>query len=344
MSKKLRLGLIGAGKMVKIHAENIVYSVPNAELTAISVVNLTADKEAWIKNLGIPSVVRNPEDIINSSEIDAVLICGITATHADLTIAAAKAGKHIFCEKPVDLSVEKVKLAIAEVKKNVVKLQVGFNRRFSHNFRRICELSKAGKIGQIHMVKIISRDPAPPPLSYIPVSGGIFLDQMVHDFDMARFLAGSEITEVYAAGAVLIDPEIGKLGDVDTALVTIKFSNGAIGIIENSRQAVYGYDQRLEVFGSKGLLRAENDIPNTVKLSTKDGVQGDGPTPIWYERYRAAFVAEIKSFVDVVQNNKPVEVTGEDGLASMYAAIAAGKSLREKRTVTIEEIISEGGK
>jgi myo-inositol 2-dehydrogenase/D-chiro-inositol 1-dehydrogenase len=342
MAEKLKLGVIGAGRIGKLHVENIATSIPNAQIVAIADVNMTPQMEAWAKNLGIGVVSKKPEDVINSPKVEAVMICSSTATHADFTIAAAKAGKHIFCEKPIDMDVEKVKLALMEVKKAGVKLQVGFNRRFDHNFRRIRDLSKAGEIGAIHIIKITSRDPAPPPASYVKVSGGIFLDMMIHDFDMARFQAGSEITEVYAAGAVLVDPEIGKAGDIDTALVTLKFANGAIGVIDNSRQAVYGYDQRLEVFGSKGAARAENDTPSTVTLSTKDAVIGDKPLYFFLERYKGAFVAEVESFIDAVQNNKPVEVTGEDGLFDMYAALAAGLSLKEKRPVAISELL--GGK
>jgi myo-inositol 2-dehydrogenase/D-chiro-inositol 1-dehydrogenase len=188
------------------------------------------------------------------------------------------------------------------------------------------------------MVKISSRDPAPPPPAYVAVSGGIFLDMMIHDFDMARFQAGSEITEVYAAGAVLVDPEIGKAGDVDTAMVTLKFANGAIGVIDNSRKAVYGYDQRVEVFGSKGAALAENDLPNTVKLYNEGGVTGEKPLYFFLERYKDAFVNEMVSFTDAVLDDKAVAVSGEDGLEDMYAALAAGKSLREKRPVAVSEV------
>jgi myo-inositol 2-dehydrogenase/D-chiro-inositol 1-dehydrogenase len=210
--------------------------------------------------------------------------------------------------------------------------------RFDHNFARIREYILGGGIGEVHLVKITSRDPAPPPPSYVAVSGGIFLDMMIHDFDMARFQAGSEITEVYAAGAVLVDPEIGNAGDVDTALVTLKFANGALGVIDNSRKAAYGYDQRVEVFGSKGAAIAENDLPNTVKLYNKAGVTGEKPLYFFLERYKAAFIGELASFTAAVLDNKPPEVTGEDGLADMYAALAAGKSLREKRPVAVDEI------
>jgi myo-inositol 2-dehydrogenase/D-chiro-inositol 1-dehydrogenase len=244
----------------------------------------------------------------------------------------------LFCEKPIDLSVPKVKAALEAVKKAGKKLQIGFNRRFDHNFRRIRELTLAGEVGDVHIVKIRSRDPAPPPPAYVAVAGGIFMDMMIHDYDMARLQAGSEITEVYAAGAVLLDPEIGKAGDVDTALVTLKFANGAIGVIDNSRKAAYGYDQRVEVFGSKGAAMAENDQPSTVRLFNGTGVSAEKPLYFFLERYKGAFIDEMVSFTDAILNNQPVAVTGEDGLADMYAALAATKSVKEGRPVKITEV------
>ena len=338
MAARLKIGIIGAGRIGKIHAENIARFIPRAELSGITDINLTTEQEAWAKNLGCRIISNDPEDLLKDPAIEAIAICSSTDTHADLVIAAAEAKKQIFCEKPVDLSVPKVNIAIEAANKAKVKLQIGFNRRFDHNFARIRELSFSGKIGEIHLVKITSRDPAPPPPAYVAVSGGIFLDMMIHDFDMARFQSGSEITEVFAAGAVLVDPEIGKAGDVDTALVTLKFANGAIGIIDNSRKAVYGYDQRVEVFGSGGALIAENDIPSTVRLYNETGVLGEKPLYFFLERYKQAFIDEMVSFIDAVQNNKPVAVRGEDGLENMYAALAAGKSLKEKRPVAINEI------
>jgi myo-inositol 2-dehydrogenase/D-chiro-inositol 1-dehydrogenase len=338
MAEQLRIGVIGAGRIGKIHVENIARFIPQARLEGIADIKLTADQENWARALGARIVSKDPGDLLKDPGIQAVIICSSTDTHADLTVAAAKAGKHIFCEKPVDLSTAKVKDALEAVKKAGVKLQIGFNRRFDHNFSKIRELSLSGAIGQIHMVKITSRDPAPPPPAYVAVSGGIFLDMMIHDFDMARFQAGSEITEVYAAGAVLVDPEIGKAGDVDTAMVTLKFANGAIGMIDNSRKAVYGYDQRVEVFGSKGAALAENDLPNTVKLYNEGGVTGEKPLYFFLERYKDAFVNEMISFISAVLDNKAPAVSGEDGLEDMYAALAAGKSLKEKRPVAISEI------
>ncbi|GHV77128.1 inositol 2-dehydrogenase [Spirochaetia bacterium] len=338
MADRLQIGIIGAGRIGKIHTDNIARFIPQAQLTGLADIMLTAEQEAWAKALGARLVSKEPGALLSDPEIKAIIVCSSTDTHADLTVAAARAGKHVFCEKPIDLTVPKVKAALDAVKKAGVTLQIGFNRRFDHNFARIREYTLAGEIGDVQLVKITSRDPAPPPPAYVKVSGGIFMDMMIHDFDMARFQAGSEITEVYAAGAVLVDPEIGKAGDVDTAIVTLRFASGAIGVIDNSRKAAYGYDQRVEVFGSRGVAQAENDLPNTVKLSTEKSVTAEKPLYFFLERYKQAFVDEMVSFVDSVRSNKPVAVTGEDGLANMYAALAAQKSLTEKRPVSIEEI------
>jgi myo-inositol 2-dehydrogenase/D-chiro-inositol 1-dehydrogenase len=335
---KLKVGVIGAGRIGRIHAENIARFIPQARLEGIADIGFSPEQENWAKSLGARTVSRKPEDILSDPSIEAVIVCSSTDTHADFTIAAAKAGKHIFCEKPVDLTVSKVRNAIDAVKNAGVKLQIGFNRRFDHNFARVRGHVLEGGIGKVHVVKITSRDPAPPSPEYVAVSGGIFLDMMIHDFDMARFQAGSEITEVYASGAVLVDPEIGKAGDVDTAIVSVKFANGAIGIIDNSRKAVYGYDQRVEVFGSSGAAVADNDVPNTVKLYSENGVFGEKPLYFFLERYKDAFVREMVSFVDAVLNDKAVAVSGEDGLEDMYAALAAGKSLKEGRAVKISEV------
>jgi len=338
MADRLKIGVFGAGRIGKIHSENIARFIPQAKLEGIAEIKLTAEQEDWARSLGVRIVSKKPEDLLSDPSIEAVAICSSTDTHADLVIAAAAAGKHIFCEKPIDLSVPKVKAALDAVKKAGVKLQIGFNRRFDHNFARIKEHTLAGNIGNVHLVKISSRDPEPPPPAYVAVSGGIFLDMMIHDFDMARFQAGSDITEVYASGAVLIDPEIGRAGDVDTAIVSLKFANGAIGIIDNSRKAVYGYDQRVEVFGSAGAVMADNDLPNTVKLFNEAGTTGEKPLYFFLERYKGAYVEEMVSFIDSVRNNKPVAISGEDGLEDMYAALAAGKSLKEGRPVKLEEV------
>ncbi len=338
MSQPITIGIIGAGRIGKIHAENIAYFMPNAKLAAIADVNMTSAIEAWAKNLGVPKVLKDPAALIADKEIEAVLICSSTATHADFVVKAAQAGKHVFCEKPVDLTVAKVRAALDAVKKANVKLQVGFNRRFDHNFRRVRELVESGAVGTPQIIKITSRDPAPPPATYVAVSGGIFLDMMIHDFDMARYQEGSDVVEVYASGAVLVDEAIGKAGDVDTALVSLRFANGALGVIDNSRKAVYGYDQRVEVFGSKGSAVAENDAPSSVRLSNESGVIGDKPLYFFLERYKEAFITEMRAFFDAVAEGKPCPVTGEDGLQDLLVGLAAKKSLAEGRPVKIAEI------
>ncbi|MGB4573168.1 MAG: inositol 2-dehydrogenase [Rectinemataceae bacterium] len=338
MSDSIVVGVIGAGRIGKIHAENIAYFMPQARLKAVADVNMTPQIEAWAKNIGVRTVTKDPEVLFADKEIQALVICSSTDTHATFIIKAAEAGKHIFCEKPVDTTIPKVKAALEAVRKANVKLQVGFNRRFDHNFRRVRELVESGAVGQPQIVKITSRDPAPPPISYVAVSGGIFLDMMIHDFDMARFQAGSEVVEVFAQGAVLVDEEIGRAGDIDTAIVTLKFANGMLGVIDNSRKAVYGYDQRVEVFGSKGAAAAENDVPSTVKLSNESGVTGDKPLFFFLERYKEAYIAEMKAFISAVAEGKPTLVSGDDGLQDLRVALAARKSLLEKRPVQLSEI------
>ncbi|MBQ1244024.1 MAG: inositol 2-dehydrogenase, partial [Clostridia bacterium] len=271
--------------------------------------------------------------------IDAVLVCSSTDTHADISIEAAKAGKHVFCEKPVDLTPEKVQAVIDAVAEAGVKLQVGFNRRFDHNFAHVRNLINEGKVGDLELIKITSRDPAPPPAEYAAVSGGMFLDMTIHDFDMARFLAGCDVTEVYVNATCLVDPAIGEAGDVDTAIINLKFENGALGVIDNSRRAAYGYDQRIEVFGSKGAAMAANDTPTNVTIMNAEGVTTDKPLYFFLERYMQSFRDEMVQFVDAVLNDKETPTTGVDGLNSILVALAAKKSVKEGRPVKISEIM-----
>lgn len=336
----MKIGLIGAGRIGKLHGELLTHHVPQAVIKTVAEIYIDNIKQ-WAEQLNISNLTADAADVLNDPEIEAVLICSSTDTHAQLIIAAAKAGKHIFCEKPIDFNITRIKQALNSVQDAGVKLQIGFNRRFDHNFKKVRELVEAGKIGDVHMVKITSRDPAPPPLAYLKVSGGIFLDMTIHDFDMARYLSISEVEEVYAQGAVLIDPAIDVIGDIDTAITTLKFKNGALGVIDNSRQAVYGYDQRVEVFGSKGCVEVENDFPNSAKLSTVDGVTGDKPQYFFLERYKMSYIEELKAFVDAVAKDKEPTVTGNDGLQPVLIGAAALKSLREKRPVKIIEVYGD---
>ncbi len=325
MSKKLKIGIIGAGRIGKLHANNLVNRVPDAELVAVSDVYAPAAKELAEK-LNIPKWYDDYRRILEDRDIDAVFICSSTDTHSPISIEAARAGKHIFCEKPIDHDLDKIKVVLDEVERAGVKYQVGFNRRFDRNFKHVHEVVQNGGIGDVQIVKVTSRDPEAPPLSYVKVSGGIFVDMTIHDFDMVRYLSGSEVTEVSAVGACLVNPEIGEAGDVDTCIITLRFANGALGVIDNSRQAVYGYDQRIEVFGSKGCITADNETPNNTTLYTADGVTKEKPLWFFLERYNDAFIAEENAFVDACLNDRPTAVGAFDGLQPVRIAIAAKES------------------
>lgn len=335
---KLNIGVIGAGRIGKVHAATLVQNVPQAKVLAIADVHIESAMELAEK-FGIPNVSNSYKDILDNPEIDAVVICSPTDTHAQYIIEAAEAGKHIFCEKPVDLTLDAIREALAAVEKAGVKLMVGFNRRFDPNFHKIHEMVKSGKIGDPHILKITSRDPAPPPAEYSAVSGGMFLDMTIHDFDMARYIVGSEVTEVCTKAAVLVDPEIGKAGDVDTAIITLTFENGAIGVIDNSRKAVYGYDQRVEIFGSLGMVNVDNNYPENHRYYTVDGVHKTLPLNFFMDRYLEAYANEMKVFCDAVSFNTELPVSGYDGLMSVAIALAAKKSHVEGRAVKLSEIL-----
>ena len=335
--KQINIGLIGAGRIGRIHAENLAHRISAANLMIVS--DALADSaEKCAADFQIPIVALGPQAIFDSPEIDAVAICSSTDTHVDFIIKAAKAGKHIFCEKPIALDLASIDQALAVVEQSRVKLQVGFNRRFHANFKQVRDLVAVGQIGQPHLVRISSRDSAPPPISYVKVSGGIFLDMTIHDFDMARYLIDSEVEEIFATGAVLVDPAIGEAGDVDTAVITLRYANGAIGTIDNSREAVYGYDQRVEVFGSKGVVISENNRPHNTNLYSKDGATMALPHFHILDLYRDSYVAEFESFVNaILQDTEPL-VTGLDGRYPLVMGLAAARSLRENRPVKLSEI------
>ena len=335
--KQLNIGIIGAGRIGKVHMQSITYNVPGAKVLGITDVFKDGLQELADK-YGIEKVYEDYKEMLADKDIDAVLVCSSTDTHADISIEAAEAGKHVFCEKPVDLTPEKVKAVIAAVEKAGVKLQVGFNRRFDHNFAHVRSLINEGKVGELELIKITSRDPAPPPAEYAAVSGGMFLDMTIHDFDMARFLAGCDVTEVYVNATCLVDPAIGEAGDVDTAIITLKMENGAIAMIDNSRRAAYGYDQRAEVFGSKGMAATSNDAATTCVLSNADGVTGEKPLYFFLERYMQSFATEVKDFINAIVNDTDTPVGVIDGLKPVLMGIAAKKSVEEHRPVKISEI------
>ena len=335
--KKLKIGIIGAGRIGKVHTETIVQSIPNAEVVSIVDTSLF-EAEKLAKKFRINNYSADYKDIINNSEIDAVVICSPTNTHAKHIIDAAQAGKHIFCEKPIDLDLDTIQNALDIVDDNNVKMMIGFNRRFDPNFKKIKEMVVDGKIGEPHILKITSRDPAPPPAEYVSASGGMFLDMTIHDFDMARFIVGSEVEEIFVVAGVLVDPKIGEAGDVDTALITLKFENGAMGVIDNSRKAVYGYDQRVEIFGSKGMIKVDNNSADNHNYYSQDGVHASLPLNFFMDRYIEAYANEIKEFTNAILEDKDVSVCGKDGLLAVMIGLAAKKSVEEKRPVKISEI------
>ncbi len=333
----MNVGVIGAGRIGKVHAENLAYRIPETKVGILADVNLTAAQETAAR-LGIPRVTADYREIISAPEVEAVIICSATDTHTQIIIDAARAGKHIFCEKPIDLSLKKIDEALAVVAETGVKLHIGFNRRFDPNFNRIRSAVEQGEVGQPYRLHIISRDPAPPPISYIKVSGGMFLDMTIHDFDMARFLIGSDVEEVYTLAGVKVDPAIGEAGDVDTAVIMLKFANGVIGTIDNCRRSGYGYDQRAEVFGSGGSIAIENIYPNSAVVSTSQNIRRDLPLHFFVERYTESYLLEMRAFVDAVLNDKPVPVSGADGRIPVVMGLAARKSYDENRPVRLSEI------
>ena len=338
MSKeKLHFGIIGAGRIGRVHAETLAFRLPQSRIMSITDLNREA-AQALAAYCGIPKVAASAADLIADPAIDAVLICSSTDTHADLIIEASRAGKHIFCEKPIAHSLNEIDRALHAVKAGGVQLQIGFNRRFDANFARVRHAVATGEIGKPSLMHIISRDPAPPPLSYIRVSGGIFMDMTIHDFDMARFLIGDEVEEIYTSAAVMVYPAIGDAGDLDTALILLRFCNGVIATIDNSRKAVYGYDQRVEILGTEGKIETGNCYPNQAVISGAKSVYKDLPLNFFMQRYTESFAAELESFTQAVLENRQTAVTGIDGRIPVVMALAARKSYDEHRPVRLEEV------
>ena len=333
---KLGIGVLGVGRIGKIHAENLT-RIPGVEVKVIA--DLVSNELKAVKErLGVSRTVSDYRDVINSPDIDAVVICTPTNTHCEIILEAAAAGKHIFCEKPIELTIDKIKNINQTVEKHGVQLMVGFNRRFDPNFSKVREMIESGKLGQAQILRITSRDPAPPPENYLPTSGGIFLDMTIHDFDMARFLMATEVKEIYAKADVLVDPVFTKVGDWDTAVVTLTFENGALGTIDNSRKAVYGYDQRVEVFGSGGMIAVRNKTPDDHVHIDETGAHSSLPLHFFLERYAESYLNEMRAFVDAVQNDTPAPVTGQDGLMSVAIGLGATKSAKENRPVRLAEV------
>lgn len=331
----LNVGLIGAGRIGNVHAAAISAHA-GSTLIAVSDKDTEAAKKLATK---YRCEARETARIIDDRAIDAVLIASSTDTHSDLMEAATAAGKAVLCEKPVDLSLARAVHCQRKVAATGKPVMIGFNRRFDPNFRTLKQAIETGEIGKTELLSITSFDPAPPPASYVKVSGGLFRDMMIHDFDMANFLMGQLPKTIFAVGSSIIDPAIGEAGDIDTAVVTLTYSDGRLAVIKNSRRAAYGYDQRIEFLGSAGLLQAQNMLENTVVKSTAGGVTGAKPTYFFLERYMPAYTAEWHAFVDAVVNGKPLPVTLDDGVAALAMAEAAAQSLQSKRPVDLTSVM-----
>ncbi len=332
----IRIGVLGCGRIGRMHAELLARRVPGA--TCAGVFDVVGEASAEVaRDLGVVNF-GSADDLIGSPDVDAVAICTSTDTHVELIEMAAVAGKPILCEKPVSLELAAVDQAVAAVERAGVLFQVGFNRRFDPSHAEVRRRVESGQVGTVEMVRITSRDPAPPPIAYIERSGGIFLDMTIHDFDMARFVAGSAVASVFAAGAVRVDPAIGAAGDLDTVTVVLTHVDGTITTIDNSRRAVYGYDQRVEVFGSGGMAVSENPLATTTVYRGPEG--GDSSPLPWFflDRYVPSYVVEWEAFVAAVRSGGPSPVTIHDGREPLVIGLAAKRSQREGRVVTLDEI------
>ena len=338
MSRKINIAVIGTGRIGSMHTANLVRRIPEANLVAICDIRLDV-AQAVADELGIQRVVQDYHELLADPSVEAVLIAASTNAHAMIIKDAARAGKHIFCEKPLALDLGDIDEALDAVKRSNVKLQVGFNRRFDKSFKHVRQITASGELGKPCILRITNRDPEVPALEFMRVSGGMFLDMSIHDLDMARFQIG-EVEEIYAMGTVLIEPALKEFGDLDTTIITLKFVDGTIGVIDNSRQAVYGYDQQLEVFCLKGTAFANNEIEDTVVKGSRQGFQSALLPYFFMQRYAECYVDEVRQFIECVCEDKPTPVTGEDGRMAVVLGHAAWKSYHENRPVKISEIAS----
>ena len=333
--KKVNIAIFGVGRIGKIHLKNLL-RFPGVSVVAVADTHYPA--EEFKKEFKDVFFSSKPDEVLAMPEVEAVLICTPTSSHAPMIELALKSGKHIFCEKPVDLSLERTKALVDMANQSTVKLMLGFNRRFDPDFLQARRSIQAGRIGDIQIIKITSRDPGLPPLDYIKNSGGLFMDMAIHDFDMARYMMGKEVKEVYSRGLVLVDKQVGEVGDVDTALTTLIFEDDTYAVIDNSRKAIYGYDQRLEVFGNKGMIQVDNNQHHRNVISDADGIHHSLPLDFFMDRYAASYLNEIQFFIDALSKNEPIPVSGNDGLKATIIAVAAKKSVLEGRPVAISEI------
>ena len=333
----INVAVAGLGRIGQIHLKNLARNF--SEIKVVAAMDVLDESKAIADGFDVPVFVKTFEELLAVPDLDAVVICSPTDTHADYVVQAARAGVQVFCEKPLDLSLERVQEVLEIVKKEGVHLMLGFNRRFDPEFKKIRQLVENDAVGDPQIIKITSRDPGPPPVSYIKSSGGMFLDMTIHDFDMARYISGKEVKEVFAKATVKVDPEIAQAGDVDTAVITLTFEDDSMAVIDNCRKASYGYDQRLEVFGSKGMAQAENNFPNNHKLYTESGISGDLPMHFFLERYDASYNQELREFLDALISGNGMPVDGRDGLISIALGLAANLSVQENRPVKLKEIL-----
>jgi myo-inositol 2-dehydrogenase / D-chiro-inositol 1-dehydrogenase len=332
----VRLGVIGVGRIGRMHADMLARQVPGATLTMVHDARRPSALDV-AETLGV-TAAEDLGVLLAAPDVDAVAICTSTDTHADLIVAAAEAGKAIFCEKPVSLDLAELDRALAAVEAAGVPFQIGFNRRFDAAHAAVAAAVADGLVGDPHLLRITSRDPAPPPLEYVKTSGGLFLDMTIHDFDMARFVTGSEVAEVYARGAIRVDPRFAEADDIDTAVVTLVHENGCITAIDNSRQAVYGFDQRVEVFGSAGMAASENPLAHTTIVRTKDGTLEPNLPYFYLDRYVPSYLAEWNAFTAAVTEGRTPPVTTADARAPLVIGLAAWRSVRERRPVRLDEV------
>jgi myo-inositol 2-dehydrogenase/D-chiro-inositol 1-dehydrogenase len=335
--RRVNVGLIGAGRIGRMHANHLAHRRPHINLAAVADVRPQAAEELAAE-LELPRAFGDHRALLDDTTIEAVLVCSSTDTHARMIEEAAAAGKHVFCEKPLALDLASIDKALEAVDKAGVKLQVGFNRRFNRNYRRVREIIASGQLGRPHLLRMNSMDPEPPPMAYVEVSGGMFLDLAVHDLDLARYLIGSEVDEIFAAGSVLIDPRIGELGDVDTATITLRFANGVLGTIDNSRRGASGEDRRVEVFGSEGVATVPNVATQQVVHHDVSGVQLASTDAVRWHLDRDAYTAELRTFVECIVEDTTPPVSGLDGRIATLMAIAAQRSCEENRPIELSEV------
>jgi len=333
--KRVNIALLGMGRIGKIHFKNIEQHFPDAKIAAVADPLYDTSLKEKYSNIFFS---KNANEVIALPGVDAILICTPTSSHADLIEKGIQNRKHIFCEKPMDLSLERTVALSSMAEDAGIKLMLGFNRRFDPDFMQAYKSVREGIIGDIQIVKITSRDPGLPPIDYIKKSGGLFMDMAIHDFDMARYIMGKEVVEVFSKGLNIVDKKVGEAGDIDTALTTLTFEDGTYAVIDNSRKAAYGYDQRLEIFGSEGMIQVENNLHNRNVLYNEKGIHHALPLDFFMDRYAKSYLNEMELFIDALTSDKEMPAGGADGLKATQIAYAAKMSMESGRPVKLSEV------